>query len=78
VDPNLADIKSCPIAFENHGDDADMRQLAAVGVAKKKYALRKGEPTWMHFFLATPTFCGFRVSAPEIVWGKCATIIGLR
>ena len=33
-------IGSCldhiPIAFENHGDDADMKQLAAVGVAKKK------------------------------------------
>jgi hypothetical protein len=47
-----------------------------VGVAKKNYASRKGGPTWMHFFLATPTTYGLRFSAPEIVWGKCAIIIG--
>jgi hypothetical protein len=46
-----------------------------MGVGKKNYASRK-DPSWMHFFLVTPTFCGFRVSAPEIMWGKCAIIIG--
>jgi hypothetical protein len=82
-DPNLADIKlsclfgarvveSCldhiPIAFGNRGDDADMRQLAPWALPRRSMHLEMVcECLGAYFFSTTPTVCGFRVSAPEIV-----------
>ena len=60
VPPRILSRSHTPIAFENRRDDGDSMRQLALSGCT----------------VTTPTFCGFRVSAPEIVWGRCAITIG--